>query len=275
MPHNKQHASSGSMSGGGGAAGRGGDAAKEVATSFVKGCVADAIEGYLDAEGDHGSDTASDGGFCIFSGSAPATPQAPAPRQRPLARSGPAAAMLPSPRPVAVTLLHAAYGCTSRRPRRVEPLLDPLPPPWLPTPSYPIWTPPKAPLASAVRPPPRRDPRPPPGPSWKGRSGPSNDSRDLGDSRELREVRSHQQKASVDVYRRRPYVLPRELPPPVTARSRRRSSEGEAAEGVAPTVQQREIEAWRKQMAESALRFARECDLPQSFLLRCGTLSLG
>lgn len=51
---------------------------------------------------------------------------------------------------------------------------------------------------------------------------------------------------------------------------------GELADAhLPPLANDEQLEAWRHRVADSALRFARNCDVPHGMLRHCGAIALG
>lgn len=172
------------------------------------------------------------------------------------------------------------------------PEASPLPPPDHPTPSYPSWRP-----ASTPRPPqgprPPGAPRRPPGDSNSGGfsgtsvTGAARAAQDSGAGvAELPELRSpgrQQRRSPLDVYRGQPFPSARGSVPSAASKGRRRSKELAGIEpdldldeaGLPRLANDEDLQSWRNLVAESALRFARVCDVPRSMLRNCGAISLG
>lgn len=172
-----------------------------------------------------------------------------------------------------------------------------LPPPDHPTPSYPLWRPPSSPPPAH----PPSGPRPPQGPRPIGGPrrpsyGGSNASNMGGATRsvqdsvtELPELRTpgRQRKSPLDAYKGRPFPSARGPASGAASKGKRQPkalhSKGPIAEhdldlkdaGLPRLANDEDLEAWRNQVADSALRFARVCDVPHSMLRNCGAIALG
>jgi len=95
-----------------------------------------------------------------------------------------------------------------------------------------------------------------------------------------RSLRVRPKNSSINLYKDRPFVVVREplapvitkkRPPPGRADGSRRGGE----DGPRDEQADAQLEAWRHQIAGSALRFARVCDIPHSMLRNCGAFGLG